>query len=338
MREFVPARYHVGSYFLRSIKVFTVRILLGLLTALALLAGCSSPQVMNTLTPSGNYNLARDIPYDPANQLTLDVYSPHGVQNAPVVVFFFGSRWGQSSSSNKSYYRFVGNALASRGIVAVIPNYRLYPDVRFPTFIEDGARAVQWARGNAAGYGGNPEKLFVMGHSSGAHIASMLALNERYLKAVGGSRSWLRGMIGLAGPYNFLPITDPELRDIFGPPERFQESQPIFFVDGRNPPLLLLHGENDEVVWANNTRSLAQAVVRAGGPIETVLYPKLSHGMIIGALGSPLRGTADVLDHIDDFVKRMGTHRRRAESETEIKAEPLKLESEVLPTPEPAAP
>lgn len=302
------------------------------LAALALLAGCSGPQVINTLTPSNGYNLARDVPYDAAHGLTLDVYTPHGVQNAPVVVFFLGSRWSEGSDANKARYRFVGQALATRGIVTVIPNYRLYPSARFPAFIEDGARVLKWAKASAAGYGGSPDKLFVMGHSAGAQIAALLALNESYLKAVGGTRSWLRGMIGLAGPYNFLPITDPELRDIFGPPEKFEQSQPIFFVDGRNPPVLLMHGENDETVWVSNTRSLAKAIANAGGPVETVIYPKMSHGHIIGSLGSVLRGSADVLDHIDDFVRRMSSYSRPADA-TDIKAVPLELETVPMPYP-----
>jgi acetyl esterase/lipase len=309
-----------------------VRTLIPLLAILALLAGCTGPRVVNTFTPSGGYNVARDVPYEPAQGLTLDVYTPNGVQNAPVVVFFFGSRWARSGDSDKEYYRFVGQALAARGIVAVIPNYRLYPAVRFPAFVEDGARAVKWARTYAAGYGGSNDKVFVMGHSAGAHIAALLALNENYLKAVGGSRSWLRGMIGLAGPYNFLPITDPQLRDIFGPPEKFEQSQPIFFVDGRNPPLLLLHGENDEAVWVSNTSSLANAVANAGGPAETVIYPKMSHAMIITALGSMLRGSADVLDHIDQFVRQRANYTRSLD-ETEIKAVPLEIETMPLPSP-----
>lgn len=313
-------------------KVFSVRPLIALVFAALLLTGCSGPQVLNTFTPSNGYNLASNLPYDPANALTLDVYTPDGAQNAPVVVFFFGGRWAEG---DKLQYKFVGQALASRGIVAVIPNYRLYPAARFPAFVEDGAKTVKWAKNNIGSYGGSPDKLFVMGHSSGAHIAAMLALNESYLKGVGGSRSWLRGMIGLAGPYNFLPITDPELRDIFGPPEKFEQSQPVFFADGQNPPLLLLHGENDEIVWPANTRSLAKAVSHAGGPVETVLYPKMSHSFIIGALGSMLRNSSDVINHVDDFVRRMANYTRPSpQTPTDIQAVPLEMEIQTQPMPQ----
>jgi acetyl esterase/lipase len=216
-------------------------------------------------------------------------------------------RWWCSSTGSKDDFRFVGQALAAQGFVAVIADHRKYPDVVFPVFVEDAARAVRWTHRNIARFGGSPDKLFVMGHSSGAHLAAMLALNGEYLKAVGGSRSWLKGMIGLAGPYDFMPITAPDLRDMFGPPERFPDSQPIFFADGQNPPLLLMHGEDDEDVWVKNTRNLAKAVGEAGGGVETVIYPKLGHRWIIAAISAPLRSRNDVISHIREFVNRHAT-------------------------------
>ena len=277
------------------LKLLLVTVMLGTLGA------CTGQQVLNDMTTDRGYTLTADVPYDRANALTLDVYMPANAQNAPVVVFFYGKRWQQG---DKNEYKFVGQALASRGFVAVVPNVRLYPRVRFPDFVKDAAKAVKWARDNAAHYGGSSGRLFVMGHNSGAHIAAMLALDEEYLKGVGGSRSWLRGMIGLAGLYNFMPITAPDLRDLFGPVDRFPYTQPIFFVDGNNPPLFLVHGEDDKIVDVANTRTLAQAVTKAGGPVETLIYPKMSHDLIISSFASMLRGRADVLDQVEDFIRR----------------------------------
>ena len=265
------------------------------------LTGCSGTGFLNALAPSGGYQLASNLPYDDGSDLRLDIYQPDDVRNAPVVIFLYGGRWSQG---DKGDYQFAGEALTSKRFVAVIPNVRQYPQVRSPVFIADAARAVKWVRSNILRYGGDPNKIFIMGHSSGAHIASMLALNEEHLKTVGGSRKWLKGMIGLAGPYDFLPLTDPDLRDIFGPPEKFEESQPIRYVDGTNPPLLLMHGEDDQSVWIKNSRSLAKTVIRAGGPVETVFYEELSHSRIVGALGQPLRGFADVLDQVSEFINR----------------------------------
>jgi acetyl esterase/lipase len=273
-------------------------------------AGCTTPGALNALTPTRGYDLAANVPYDTSRNLRLDIYSPQGARNAPVVLFFFGGRW---TEGRKDDYRFVGEALSSRGFIGVVADYRLYPQVRFPEFVDDGARAVAWLHANVGNYGGSPDKIFVMGHSSGAHIAAMLAIKEEYLSRAGGSRSWLRGMIGLSGPYDFMPITDPTLRDLFAPPEKFEQSQPVLYAEGDNPPMLLMHGEDDEIVFVKNTRSMAAAVKKSGGPIETVIYPKMSHRMMIASLSKPIRGQTDVLGHIAEFVTRWSNTSRAAE-------------------------
>jgi len=262
-------------------------------------AGCSGTQLLNNLSPRSGYDLASNLSFAATTGLKLDVYTPTRARGAPVVVFFFPGRW---SMGDKESYRFVAKGLVSRGIVAVLPNYRLYPTVRFPAFVEDAAEAVKWTHDHIADYGGDPDRLFVMGHSSGAHLAAMLALNEDYLKQVGGDRSWLKGMIGLSGPYDFMPFEDADLRDMFGPPEKFPQSQPIRFVDGNNPPLLLLHGRDDNAVNVQNTISLAAAVESAGGPVQTRLYPKLGHGLMVASLLSRYRMRSGPLEMVDAFV------------------------------------
>ena len=273
--------------------------ILGLIASL--LGGCSGQRLLNTLTFETNYTRATNIVFDPSTGLKADVYTPQGAKNAPVVVFFFGGRW---SEGDKDLYEFVGGALAKQGFVAIVPNYRLYPAVKFPAFVEDSAKAVRWAHDNAERYGGDAGRLFVMGHSSGAYNAAMLASDESYLKAVGGSRKWLSGMIGLAGPYDFLPFTDADIIDMFGPPERFEQTQPINHVDGKNPPLLLLHGEDDTSVWPKNSKNFAAKVKAAGGSVEIVLYPKMSHSWIVASLSQLLQGRSDVMTYAADFVMR----------------------------------
>lgn len=273
-----------------------------ILLALALgAAGCTGQQLLNTLTPSGGHRYAAAIPYDPAHRLTLDIYTPVNVRRVPVVVFFYGGRWTDGTAAD---FRFVGQALAAQGFVAVLPDYRHYPAVRFPAFVQDAARAVRWTQLHIARYGGDPDKIFVMGHSSGAHLAALLALDPRYLAEAGGDRAKLKGMIGLAGPYDFLPLADADLRDMFGPPERYELSQPITFADGDNPPMLLLHGADDQTVRVHNTRNLAAAIQRAGGTVESHIYPEMSHPWIIATLAAPLRGRADVLERVTQFMLR----------------------------------
>ena len=301
MIEAGAKRYHSGM-----IKRYARAVLCAarfpVVVAGVVLAACTGPQVLNAVTTDRGYESATNLIYDDARNLRLDIYTPESRKRAPVVVYFFGGRW---SEGDKADFKFVGQALTTLGYVAVLPNYRQYPEARFPAFVEDAAQAVKWVRDNIVRYGGDPGQIFVMGHSSGAHIAAMLALNEDYMKAAGGSRSWIRGMIGLAGPYDFLPLVDPDLRDIFGPPEEFQKSQPVFYVDGQNPPLLLLHGEDDENVRVKNTRNLAAAVARAGGPVEMVIYPKMSHAKILATASARLRSQSDVLDHVGEFVGRI---------------------------------
>ena len=284
-----------------------MRKLFTFVAALLLLSGCSGQEVLNRLTTDEGYQLASNIVFDEANNLALDVYSPANTKNAPVVIFFFGGRWEEG---DKSQYKFVGQALAARGFVAVLPNYRLYPRVKFPGFLTDNARAVRWVHNNAAKYGADPDKIVLMGHSAGAYNAAMLAMNPEYLKAGGADRAWVRGMIGLSGPYDFLPITDPDLRDLFGPPESFELTQPVLYADGRNPPMLLMHGEDDDTVFAKNTHSLAARIQKAGGPVETVFYPKMSHSKIIASVATATVarvavGETDVMFYVADFVKRV---------------------------------
>lgn len=326
------------------------RSLLGLL--LLSLSACTSTQVLNSITVTDNVSRASNMAYDPGKGLRLDVYTPLGLQNAPVVVFFHGGRWSQG---NKDESEFIGNALAARGIVTVIPDFRQYPQVRFPAFMEDAAKAVKWTLDHVEIYGGSPKNVFVMGHSSGAHIAALLALNDEYLDGVGGKREALKGMIGLAGPYDFLPITAPDLRDLFGPPESFEKSQPLYYVDGRNPPMLLVHGENDETVLVKNTRSLAHAIKSANGPVETVIYAELSHTMVLAVLAPRLQGRADVMNTLVDFIQRTVEDRapnygvagapiqeppdlpqgQALPPEPEPTAEPQELAPEALPQPIP---
>lgn len=290
----------------RVVPAVVLAVVATVASALALTA-CSGQQVLNDVTSKDGYTLASNIAFDDRSSLLLDVYTPENARNAPVVVFFFGGRWQQG---DKDGYKFVGQALAAKGFVAVLPNYRLYPQAKYREFLGDNVRAVKWTREHIARYGGSPDKIVLMGHSAGAYNAAMLTLDPEYLKAVGGDRSWIRGMVGLAGPYDFLPLTDPDLRDIFGPPESFEQSQPVFWVDGRNPPLLLLHGEDDETVYVKNTRNLAARVQRAGGPVETVIYPEMSHSKLIATLSTSSLarlavGKSDAISYIADFVNRV---------------------------------
>lgn len=272
------------------------------------LSGCTvvGLATVNLIARFGSYQRAADIAYGESPAQRLDVYTPEGARGAPVVVFFHGGSWATGS---KEQFRFVAQALASRGIVAVVAGYRLFPAVHFPDFVDDAARAVAWVHANAERHGGDPGALFVMGHSAGAHMAALLVLDSRYLERAGGSASWVQGMIGLAGPYDFN-ARRADIREVFETTSDADvfTTQPLAFAKGGAPPLLVLHGESDRTVEKKNSVNLAGAVRREGGVACAIYYPGIDHGGIVAALSRPLRGTAPVLDDIARFIARVHAH------------------------------
>ena len=266
----------------------------------ALLAGCSPLRLINGLAPSRTYRATNGLPYGSHPRQLLDVYRPAEPSGpAPVVVFFYGGNW---KSGERADYLFAGEALASRGFVAVIADYRLYPEVRFPSFLEDCAKAVGWVFARIGEHGGDPDRLFLMGHSAGAYNAAMLALDPSYLQAAGVEPRRVRGLIGLAGPYDFLPLESDISKAVFGFPDTPLATQPIRFVSAASPPALLASGDNDSVVRPQNTRRLAARLRQDGVPVREILYPRVSHLMLVGSLAAALRGYAPVLDDVAEFV------------------------------------
>ena len=267
------------------------------------LGGCSATGLLAGLTASPSITIQRDAPYAVGVRHTLDVYRPaQGGLAKPVVVFLYGGGWDQG---DKEDYRFVGQTLASQGFVTIIPDYRVYPAVRYPAFLQDNALAVRWARDHAAEYGGDPAKLFLMGHSAGAYNAVMLGVDRRWLGAVGlDPRRDVRGIIGLAGPYDFLPLHSDELKIIFGPPEARPDTQPINHADGQAPPMLLMTDLGDKVVDPGNTERMASRIRERGGRVETAAFPGLSHALVLGAIAPPLSFLAPVGRKVNDFIGR----------------------------------
>jgi len=274
-----------------------------LVLLMLLTAGCSPADPLNMLAWRGGWDVTSSIPYASGPRHALDVYAPRGAADAPVIVFLYGGNW---QSGRKEMYRFVAAALAARGYVTIVPDYRVYPDV-FPAFLEDGARAVAWAKQNAARFGGNPGKLVLMGHSAGAHIAAMLTLDGQWLRTAGlDSRKDIAGLIGIGGPYDFLPLRDPTLQAIFAADD-MTRTQPISFVSGGEPPALLVTGQTDKTVSPGNTRRLAARLRAAGGDVTEIVYPRVGHLSIIGAFAPVLRFLAPLLRDIDVFVGRATT-------------------------------
>ena len=257
----------------------------GLLASLAgFLGGCSPAALLNATVPRKGHTLEPDIAYGPDPRQKLDLYRPDTPRaDGKAVIFFYGGSW---DSGRKGDYLFVAQALTAGGYTVVIPDYRLYPEVRFPAFVQDGAQAVRWAS-DRIGSG----KLFVMGHSAGAHIALMLMTNTPYLQAAGVDRMAQQGVVGLCGPYDFLPLTSAKLIDIFGSANN-PDMEAITFARAPLPPALLIHGTADETVYPRNSERLAAAWRKAGAPVELKLYPGVGHIDVVASFAELLHKRA----------------------------------------------
>lgn len=279
----------------KRLQVFTLAIA-------ALLAACFPIKVLNALTPSSTFSKTASIAYGDDPRQKLDIYRPvDALPNAPVVIFFYGGSW---NSGSKDDYGFVGEALASRGMVVVIADYRLYPQVHYPLFLQDGAQAVSWTHQHIAEYGADPKQLYLMGHSSGAYNAAMLALDPTLLAEVGLSPSVLKGWIGLAGPYDFLPIANADVRPVFFYPDSPPDSQPINHVSHDAPPSLLIASVDDNLVNPKrNTGGLAEKLRAVGVPVQEFYFTKTSHATLVASMSRPLRWLAPVLDRVTAFIK-----------------------------------
>jgi acetyl esterase/lipase len=273
------------------------------------LAGCSPVGLANALAPGG-YRAATGLAYGPLLRQRLDLYLPEPAGQAapPLVVFFYGGNWRQGDRGD---YLFVAQALASRGMAAAVPDYRLYPEARWPAFLEDGAQAVAWLQGAAGRAAGAPAaRCLVMGHSAGAYTAAALAYDPRWLEAAGlhGGRDALAGCVALAGPFDWTPREEP-LRTIFAPaPDGRPEAAPADAALVGAPPALLLHGADDTTVGPFHSVGLAERLRAAGGAPELRLYPGVGHIGIVAAFAAPVRALglarAPVLDDVAGFVDR----------------------------------
>jgi len=282
---------------LLSIRAFFVGV------SALLISACTQLSLLAVNTPAlfGAYRRDADLQYGVLAKQRLDVYTPtkNSGQKLPIVIFLHGGGW---NSGDKNQYRFVGAALAEQGWIGVSVNYRLYPAVKYPAFMDDAALAVKYVHEHATEWGGDSQQIYLMGHSAGAHIATMLALDNEFLQKNGGDSHWLRGVIGVAGPYDFIPFTFDYMHDLFGPEANYAQSQPMNYARADAPPLLLLHGMTDTNVLPRNTIKLVAAMQRQGGNVQAHYYEGVNHTDIIAAMSTPARGRAPTLADMKKFI------------------------------------
>lgn len=264
------------------------------------LAACSKASLLNATIPRDGYSVKRDVSYGENPRQRLDLYIPHDVENAPVIVFFYGGSWQYGS---KDDYRFLGQAFAEKGFITAVADYRLYPEVKFPTFVEDGARAFAYVQTHAQQWGGDPEHVYVMGHSAGAYMAMMVGSDPAYLAKVGGRRSNVRGIIGISGPYDFLPFTDDAIKAIFSTAAD-AATQPINHLVAPVPPVFLATGNSDDTVDPRNSERVAAKLTSMHSPVVIHRYPDTGHIGIIISLASGFRGRTSLLEDITQFIRQ----------------------------------
>jgi len=276
----------------------------GLLAPIAglMTAACSPLGLLNSLGPrdGGVRRVARDIAYGDDPRQRLDLYAPTVSGTYPILVFFYGGGW---DSGSRDLYGWAAQALAAQGFVVALPDYRVVPQVVFPAFIDDAAFATAKAADVAAAYGGDPERLGVLGHSAGAHLALMIALDRRYMQAV-GRPGLIKAAAGLAGPYDFLPFDVSSSRNAFGRAPDPTLTQPVTFVRADAPPIWLGHGTADVVVHAEDTTILDQRMKAVGGRSEAKLYPGLDHADLIATFSPLFRKKATILADVTGFFHR----------------------------------
>jgi acetyl esterase/lipase len=289
---------------LHALKQFFVIALLPF-AALIGLAACAPVKVLNTVAEAGKASTEQEgVAYGPLARQQLDIYTPTAAAPTggwPVVVFFYGGTW---TSGERADYKFVGAALAARGVLTLVADYRLYPDVRYPDFLRDSAQALAWGLTEAKRLGGNPGRVFAMGHSAGGYNAAMLALDARWLAGSHHAPTELAGWIGLAGAYDFLPSELPDVQKVFMHPNYPPKAQPIELERPTLLPAFLAAPVNDKVVSpTRSTLALAAKLKAAGAPVTLKMYERPTHATLVGAFAAPLRWVAPVLEDVSAFIE-----------------------------------
>lgn len=270
-------------------KIFIFPLLMGLIA-------CTGPRLLNTVTlnPDRSTQITRDLAYGDLPRQKLDMYTPDGQGPFPVLIFIHGGGWERGS---KGEYAFAGKRFASEGFVTAVINYRLYPEVVYPSFMEDVGAAVVWVYKNADQYGGNPAQLFISGHSAGAYNAVQVAVAPEFLAPFDLTSDIIDGVAGIAGPYDFYPFDPGSVEDIFGPYPNPEATQPVNRVTPQTPPMILIIGEEDESIHPRNLANMKAALEEAGVRVETRTYPSADHAATVVAIAWPNR-----YDTVKDMV------------------------------------
>lgn len=259
------------------------------------LGACSAAEILGFTSGVKGERTAQDVAYGENPRQTLDVYAP--VNPSCRIVFVYGGSWREG---DKNEYGFVGAQLAKKGFEVLIPNYRLFPEIQFPGFVEDIALSLQFIQASKK----DELPLVLMGHSAGALIAALLSFEPKYLEAVGLSTEIVNGLVVVSGPHDyFLPTDNPKWTPIFGSdPEQQVRALPVKHVTPAAPKTLILHGLEDEIVTPKSALSLADQLQKNNVDYVMKRYEGVDHKKIIAAMGFPLHFLAPTLNHVTEFL------------------------------------
>lgn len=265
---------------------------------------CSPTKTLSTITTAQGVTVQTDVAYGEDVRQKLDIYQPRIAPNvrmrSPVVLFVYGGSW---QSGEKSGYAFMGKSLARAGYTTVVIDYRLAPQHRYPAFVQDTAAAIAWTYRNIGQYGGNPQQIFVMGHSAGAFNAVTAVDDARFWSTAGVPDNAILGVIGLAGPYAYDFSVDPT-RIVFPPNAKPDDIMPDRFVRANPPPHLLLTGQADTVVGRMNVDRMTAALKKSGAQVETQQLTGVSHTSMIAAFAPPLQFLGGTRQAVLDYMQR----------------------------------
>jgi acetyl esterase/lipase len=245
------------------------------LTAGAQAAAAQPPQVITGIAYKTGPNLTG---YE-KQQCRLDVYLPPGRKGFPTLVWFHG---GALKAGDKKDIARIALSLAQEGLALVAVEYRLSPKATYPAYIQDGAAAFAWARAHISGYGGDPARLYIGGHSAGAYLALMIGLDPRYLTAAGLSLSSIAGIIPISGQ-TMTHYTVRAERGIGMYTIIADEAAPVHYCRKDTPPMLVLYADHDEPAREQENEYLVAVMKAAGNQRVTgMLIANRTHGTILG--------------------------------------------------------
>ncbi len=220
-----------------------------------------------------------DIPYAGSDNdmLKLDVFRTMGDKPAPVLVFIHGGYW---NSGHRKLYASFAKTFNSAGFVTVLVDYRLYPEVMYPVFVDDCVKALNWTVEHIAEYGGDPAKIFIAGSSAGSHIAAMILLDEEFRNIPAFDPLKLRGALLTSSPFDFEKdnlLDEDILHEVMGSEENFRDAQPIKHIRKDVPPILIINGDRDPLTSEAQAARFAREMKEIGAPVTYLMIPGGDH-------------------------------------------------------------